>query len=187
MAGVTRAAGAALAVCLLLAADGPEILRPTHESVVPPGEITVVARTKQGKLTLDGKPLVLAEAGPGAFSAEVEAAPGRHELVLEDTAGTRTVSFFAGDAKDAPEGWRRFRSHPPVAACGACHKVEEGAWTFAGDASCFGCHEKETFPEAHTHNPVVLAECQMCHLPHGSTAPAHLKLRRDLACKQCHG
>jgi predicted CXXCH cytochrome family protein len=54
-------------------------------------------------------------------------------------------------------------------------------------SSCFACHERAAFPKIHTHNTDILAECQSCHLPHGSAVKGHLKLAKDTACKQCHG
>ena len=36
-------------------------------------------------------------------------------------------------------------------------------------------------------NDEVLADCVLCHNPHGSTEEFHLKMPRETACKQCHG
>jgi hypothetical protein len=33
----------------------------------------------------------------------------------------------------------------------------------------------------------VLAECQMCRSQHGSAVKAHLKMKKELACKQVGG
>jgi len=161
----------------VLAAED-RILRPAANSAVKPGATSIIA-SGAGALKLDGKPAPAKKLAPGVWSAEVDVPPGVHEIEI----GTAKLRFLAG----SPEGgWKEFRMHPPAAACGACHAVIEGAWSFK-DGSCFGCHDPQAFPKTHQHASEVLLECQMCHDPHGSTEKFHLKLARDLACKQCHG
>ncbi|MGH9659758.1 MAG: cytochrome c3 family protein, partial [Bryobacteraceae bacterium] len=53
--------------------------------------------------------------------------------------------------------------------------------------SCFSCHDAKAFAEPHSHNAETLVECQTCHEPHGSTEKTHLKMRKQVACKLCHG
>jgi predicted CXXCH cytochrome family protein len=157
--------------------EGPRILRPADGAALPPGPIVVIARGTSS-LQFDGKPLSV-QAG----SATITPSAGRHELRL----GDQKVQFFVGPA--APAEFRPYRLHPPAeAACSTCHAIRDGAWEFRGaEASCFGCHDAKKFPVGHTHNAEVLSECGLCHDPHGSAEKFHLKLKRETACKQCHG
>jgi len=169
-------------LALAQAPEGPRLLRPADRSALPAGPLTVVARG-DGPLVLDGQPVKTARPGPGAIAAELTLAPGPHALSF---AG-QSIRFFAGP--NPPAGYLPYRLHPPAAAsCDTCHVVRDGAWDFRGAASsCFGCHDQKKFPIGHTHNAEVLAECGLCHDPHGSTEKFHLKFARETACKQCHG
>ena len=161
--------------------------------MVPPGPLAIVARAPaRAELRLDGKPLPAAMPAPPALTATVTLAPGRHELLLISSGQEVRVQFFVRSPTraDQPAGWLEFRTHPPSASCDACHAVRNGTWSFKGEAqseSCFSCHKPEAFAGVHSHTSETLAECQMCHSAHGSTAVRHLKLKKDLACKQCHG
>ena len=153
------------------------ILRPTNQSVVPPGPLSIVAKG-EGELQLDGKPVAAQKPAPGVIHARVDVAAGKHVLTL----GALKVEFAAGPA---PDGWKPFRAHPPAAECVTCHTAQ--SWEFKGAEACLGCHDQAAFPKLHTHNTEVLNECQLCHLPHGSTEARHLKFAKETACKQCHG
>jgi predicted CXXCH cytochrome family protein len=163
---------------LALALAGPEVfLSPLPQSVVQPGSLPVIAKGA-GELRLNGKPVTASTPSPGVVHAKVEVGPGRHVLSL----GEHRIEFAAGQAQ---EGWKPFRAHPPAAQCAACHTPQ--TWEPRGAEACFACHNAEPFAKVHTHNAEVLAECHLCHMPHGSTAKAHLKMAKETACKQCHG
>lgn len=166
------------------APEGPRILRPLDRTVLKPGPLAIIARGA-GELRLDGKPLATAQPAPEVVTATITPGPGLHELAL----GDRKLQFFVGATK-APSGWKAYRPHPPAATCETCHAVKDGAWGFQAvplSTNCFGCHDQKSFPVGHAHNAEVLAECQLCHDPHGSTEKFHLKMPRETACKQCHG
>ena len=189
-----RAAWLLVAIAAAAQETGPRIFRPMDQTVVAAGPLSVVARTGgKGELLLDGKPVAATEPGPNALTAALKPSPGMHDLKLVSDGDPVVVRFFvrdAGNAAEAPKDWLEFKSHPPSAGCDACHAVQDGAWGFKGDtlaSNCAACHEANAFPEIHTHNTVTLAECQLCHSPHGSTAAKLLKLKKELACKQCHG
>lgn len=176
---------------LLASAAGQEspraILRPWPDSIVAAGALTVIVKANGGELLLDGKRLEATRPARGVMTAAVAVAPGMHELVLRSV-GEERIRFYAGEP--GPEGWKRYRPHPPEAACESCHRIEGGAWTLQGETAgpaCLACHEAAVFPKSHTHRAPELEECQMCHDPHGSTEPRHLKMSREAACKQCHG
>ena len=179
-----RVGAAAIGVLALaqVSPDGPRVLRPRDKSAVAAGKLSIIARSG-APLLLDGKPVDAKRPGPGALAAEVHLAPGLHEL----SAGGQTIRFFAGP--NPPAGFQAYRLHPPSgASCETCHAVRDGAWEFRGaETSCLGCHDLKKFPVTHTHNTEVLAECGLCHDPHGSTGKFHLKFVRETACKLCHG
>jgi len=160
-------------------------LAPADQSLVPAGPVRVIARpASSAPLLVDGKRVDSTEPAPGVMTAVVHLAPGGHEL---EVAGVK-LRLFAGSGPPPP-GWKPFRAHPPAAACDMCHLAKAGVWGLkrASAASlCFTCHGRPQFPATHTHNTDILAECQGCHDPHGSTAKSHLKLPRERACKQCH-
>ena len=109
---------------------------------------------------------------------------GKHTLILKDGGVEKRVEFMGGT------GLPEFRVHPPAATCDTCHAVKDGAWSFKSivlSDSCFTCHDSGKFPTAHTHVPEILPDCQLCHQPHGSAAAKHLKMKKEVACKQCHG
>ena len=183
----------AAAFALAQEADGPGFLRPTSESVVAEGPLVVIARTAgMGEMRLDGKPLESKQPAPNVITATVKLASGRHDLTLSTGGAEYKAQIFvkakSGGAA-APEGWAEFRLHPPAATCETCHAVKAGAWAFKSAAlseSCFGCHDAKPFPVSHSHNSETLAECQLCHRPHGSTVKSHLKMKKEVACKVCH-
>ncbi|MBI3665609.1 MAG: hypothetical protein HY236_05180 [Acidobacteria bacterium] len=156
--------------------------------------VSVIARGLAGsKLQLDGKPVVSAAPATGVLAATISPATGLHELALVTSGGSQKSQFFVrtGSAAEPPDGWKAYRPHPPGATgCDTCHAVKNGSWAFraqALSAVCFQCHDQKAFAEPHSHNERLLADCQSCHDPHGSTERFHLKLPRETACKQCHG
>ncbi|MFN0172056.1 MAG: cytochrome c3 family protein [Bryobacteraceae bacterium] len=171
--------------------SGPKFFRPLDHTVIKAGTLDMVARASPAaQFTLDGKPLAATSPGPGAWTARVPMSPGKHEMTLKDGAVNQVVSFFVPGEGDAPAEWAAFRLHPPAATCETCHAVKQGSWAFKHDVlseSCLVCHDAKQFPVNHQHTPDVLVDCQMCHQPHGASAAKLLKLRKELACKQCHG
>jgi predicted CXXCH cytochrome family protein len=177
-------------LCAAQEERGPAILRPSHESVLKPGPISVVARVvKPARLTLDGKLVAANSPADNVLTAVVELSAGPHEFALESGGGTTKVSVVAAIAS-GPAGWGVFKVHPPSAQCSSCHVAKEGVWSLKGLAAaenCTACHNAKKFPEKHTHEVKVLEQCQMCHDPHGSTMPALLIMDKETSCKQCHG
>ena len=170
-------------------AGGPRILRPENNSTVDAGSLSIIAKAVgEGELKLDSKPLTASKPANGILTATIEVSPGTHELVLVSGGAEYKVRFHAGAS--APEGWQKYRSHPPAAECSTCHSAAAGEWALKEEVagpSCMTCHDAVSFPKAHTHKPEEIEECQMCHNPHGSTAKRHLIMSKEVACKQCHG
>ncbi|MBI3680957.1 MAG: hypothetical protein HY235_11240 [Acidobacteria bacterium] len=172
----------------VFAQESPAILTPAHESVVAPGIVRLIGKTDgKAQALLDGKPVEVVSPAPGVVLGEIKVAEGAHELILRSEGGEARIRFAAGKEQD---GWKMFRPHPPApTACDACHAVRDGVWAMKRASLaplCFTCHDKQKYPEVHTHNTDLLADCQNCHLPHGSAARSHLKLPKQTACRQCH-
>jgi predicted CXXCH cytochrome family protein len=149
------------------------------------GPVRVIARVSPGqKALLDGKAFEASAPAEGVLLASLKLAPGTHEIAV----GAEKVRFHVGAG--APAGFSPFRDHPPVVAgCDSCHAVKEGAWALKRaslSGICFQCHDREAFPKAHTHVYGTLADCQMCHNPHGSASAAHMKMEKARACTLCH-
>ena len=179
-------------VITLTKAQTPEvagILRPTDQAVLETEEVEVIARP--GGLWLDGKSLEErpAEAMRQVLSLRIPA--GRHELIWKNGDADQRIQFIVKTSANTvvPPEWKSYRAHPPQAECQSCHASKQ-----PGDfkkitvaETCFTCHEQSSFAAGHTHNDQVLAECVLCHNPHGATEKFHLKMARETACKQCHG
>ena len=173
-----------LLIALLgVAALPAEILAPTQDAVVAVGAVRIIARVEgKGELRVNGKNVAAESPAAGVLTAEVKLTAGAHEIAL----------FAAGKEekrKIQVGGKVNFRPHPPAAGCDACHAVKNGEWAFQRASLtgvCFTCHQRDSFAAKHTHVPGVLADCQMCHSAHGSTAVAHLKMEKAQACKLCH-
>ena len=164
-------------------AEEPAILRPADSTFVSSGPVSIVARG-EGDLRLDGKAVPALRPAAGVVTATLSPSPGWHELSL----GTAKIRFWFGK----PQGeMAEFKPHPPGAAgCDACHAVRNGAWEIKGGSAgdnCLACHDRAAFVKLHQHNPDVLQDCQLCHFPHGSAVKSHLKMKKETACKQCHG
>ena len=172
------------AVIACVAQDEPSILAPPNNAVFEKGPVRFIARVENGaQVRLDGKPVAGESPVPGMVTIEMKLEPGPHEVAI----GKETVRFFVGPG--APAGFKPFKFHPPMADCNTCHAVKNGEWAFQKASLvtlCSQCHDKEKFPAKHTHVMGVLADCQICHNPHGSTEVGHMKRAKDLACKQCH-
>ena len=164
------------------------ILSPPANSAHPAGPVRVIARGARGaKLLLDGAAVTATSPAPGVLSASITPKPGEHTLEIAGAKDSQKVRFFSGAG--AREPFLPFRAHPPVETCTSCHALKDGEWAFARPSLggiCFGCHDREAFPGTHSHVPGVLADCQLCHDPHGSTAKGQLKMSKETACKQCH-
>ena len=185
-------------VLLLLAAMGSaqenapnRILRPVDGAVIADGKIEMIAKlVSKGQLLLDGKILNTRQKAPGVITYALETAAGLHVLELQFEGGTEKVRFAAGPA---PEGevWKPFRLHPPAATCETCHAVISNVWELKHaklETSCGGCHNAlKGFAANHQHNTTQLADCALCHNPHGSTTQFHMRYPRAVACKLCHG
>lgn len=185
---------------LFLNAEEPApspILAPPPQSAhaASSGPVRFIGRSSSSaatpELKLDGKAVSLTSPHEGVFTAEVApGAAGVHELEFEGQK-LRFAVTDRGAGGAPPDGFQAFRPHPPANQCQTCHAVRNGKWRFQRvslASVCSQCHAKATFPAKHTHEMAVLTDCQLCHNPHGSTTaiPAHLKLSRDTACKQCH-
>lgn len=172
----------------LRAQDPPLFFTPADKSVVPPGPFRVIAKSAgKTEILVDDQPVAVASPVSGVVRAELKLAPGAHHIVARNESGETKVQVFAGKQH---ADWPSFKLHPPVATCETCHAVKEGAWALRRASLapiCASCHPQNRFPLIHTHNTDLLAECQNCHMPHGSTAAKLLKMPKDTACKQCHG
>lgn len=181
------AAAALLGQTLLSQDDDPgKIMRPPDKSAHESGSVDVVATAPAGKLTLDGKPVEVAQPFPNVFHGSLQVPRGEHTLTLTWEGGRKEVRFFSGP--NAPAGFAAFHQHPPVPGivCTQCHEVSSrGRFRFKG--GCFDCHKQETFAKIHTHPPAILEQCGMCHNAHGSTVKSHLIYSKENACKLCHG
>jgi predicted CXXCH cytochrome family protein len=91
-------------------------------------------------------------------------------------------------------GWvGRKHTHAPVSTgpqCLSCHGPHGGAGVpslrTAGDALCFGCHERKKFQGAVVH-AAMKRGCVTCHDPHGSDGPRLVKESNIAdACRKCH-
>lgn len=175
----------ALAALLGLAQEpaAEAILSPADQSTVAVGSVRLIARGA-GLLLVDGKMVASEQPAPGVVSAVVALAAGTHQIAM----GARKIRVHAGGG--APGDWKPYQAHPPSATgCDTCHAVKDGAWAMRRASLapiCFTCHDRGKFPATHTHNTDILADCQSCHDPHGSTGKAHLRMSRERACKQCH-
>ncbi len=171
-----------------LAQDPTALFTPVDQSVVSEGKLRVAGRAAgKAELLLDGKATPHTSPGPGAVMADLTLTPGAHELVLRGEGGEAKARFFVGKEHG---DWKLFRPHAPVAAgCDTCHAVKNDTWALKRASLsplCHTCHEKEKFPVVHTHNTDTLADCQNCHMPHGSAAKGHLVKPKEALCKQCH-
>lgn len=182
LAGLAQAAGAARA-------QEPQtagILRPSDRSVLQSGALQIIART--GEIWLDGKPIRQPQDRGGRQALSVSAPAGKHELLWKHAGGFQKIEFFvASGPTETPPGWKVYKEHPPQAECAACHAGEKDFRKSSIAETCFSCHEQKAFPAAHSHNSEVLAECVLCHDPHGSAERFHLRMTRETTCKQCHG
>lgn len=177
-----------LLIAVSARAEPPAILTPTDQSVVTGPVLQVIGRAaSQAQLLMNGRPVEIQHVGPGAILARITVSPGKHELLLRDNEGQTAVSFMADPASQAGAP---FRPHPPLeVTCEGCHAVKDNTWALKRTTTaslCFSCHERSKFPAAHTHGTDILADCQVCHLPHGSAAKAHLRRPKAAACRQCH-
>ena len=169
--------------------DKAGILRPTDQSVLETEQVQIIARA--GELWLDGKSLKSRQAQDPRQALSVQIPAGRHELVWKSGDALQKIQFAVTTSgkTSVPPGWKVYRAHPPQAECQTCHTGEQpGNFKRITVAeTCFSCHEQKAFAAGHAHNDEVLAECVLCHNPHGSTEKFHLKITRETACKQCHG
>jgi predicted CXXCH cytochrome family protein len=162
-----------------------KILRPVDHSWLASGALDIVATAPGGTLELDGAPINAEQPFPNVFHAVLRAPPGSHSLVLRWDGGKKEITFFSGP--NAPADFQAFRQHPPLAGaqCTQCHWLNQrGRFAFRG--GCFDCHQRDGFARIHTHDPVVLEQCGMCHNAHGSVVKAHLLYSKENACKICH-
>lgn len=161
------------------------ILRPTDGASLPNGKIEGIAKVAtSGKVFLDGAPVAAKEKAPGVLTFSIDTPSGAHTLELKYDGGSEKLTFTSGNSG------KPFRMHPPAATCETCHAMKESAWAFKNDMlekTCSGCHNLKEFAKTHQHNLEQLADCALCHNPHGSSEAFHMKYPRKVACKQCHG
>lgn len=183
-----RSLPALFLISVLAAQSPPEVFAPANHSVVPPGPFKFIAKSP-GKthVTLDGAELTVASPAPGVVRSEFKLSPGSHEIVARNESGETRIEVFAGKTHGE---FQPFKLHPPVATCETCHAVKQNSWALRRASLapiCASCHPQNRFALIHTHNTDLLAECQGCHMPHGSTAAKLLKQPKETACRQCHG
>lgn len=173
---------------LALAQERPLFYAPLDKSVIAPGALRVVVSSMgETTLLLDGKVVKTDAPAPGVIRADLTLAPGAHELVARNGAGESKIGVFAGRQQ---AGFEPFKQHPPTATCETCHAVKQGEWALRRASLapiCAACHPQDRFAKVHTHGTDLLAECQACHMPHGSQAAKLLKQPKEIGCKQCHG
>ncbi len=179
-----RSRSLVLCAALLFAQDEPNLLSPPNGASFASGPVRVIARAEgKPEITVDGKPIALESPVDGVATANLKLEPGAHVVGF----GKESAKVFVGEG--APTEFKPFRFHPAMASCTSCHAVKNGVWAFQRPSlvtTCGQCHAKEKFPAKHTHEMGILADCQICHDPHGSTAAGHLRKQKDVACKQCH-
>jgi len=170
-------------------AEKSGILRPADQSVLDAEEVQIIVRG--GEIWLDGKSLKQPQAQATRQPLSMRISAGRHELVWKNGDASQKVQFMVTTSGKtaAPPGWKVYKGHPPQAECQNCHAGKQpGDFKKSTVAeTCFTCHAQYAFATGHAHNDEVLAECVLCHNPHGSTEKFHLKMTRETACKQCHG
>jgi predicted CXXCH cytochrome family protein len=130
------------------------------------------------------------------WTTVVSLSPGEHALEL-DAAKTRLMCLASPSSTNAPSGWTLWYPHPsptkpeePI-QCASCHDVKPGdTGSVIGRAkppqSCFTCHNEVDLRLTHSHVLEPLANCLMCHDPHGSPRPKLLIDTREKLCTQCH-
>ena len=175
-------------VGVLVSAQEPapnRILRPTDGASLPNGKIEGIAKAvKSGAIFIDGAPVATKEKAPGVLTFSIDTPNGVHTLELRYDGGSEKLTFTSGKSETP------FRLHPPAAPCETCHTVQESNWAFKNDVlekTCAGCHSLKDFATRHQHNLEQLADCALCHNPHGSSEAFHMKYPRKVACKLCHG
>ena len=165
------------------------ILRPTDQSVLETEEVQIIARA--GEVWLDGKSLKERQTQGARQALSIRIPAGRHELIWKNGDALQKIQFAVTSSGNIaiPPDWKVYRAHPPQAECQNCHSGENPRDFKKATVAetCFTCHEQKAFAAGHAHNDEVLAECVLCHNPHGSTEKFHLKMTRETACKQCHG
>ena len=174
-----------LAANALPAADAGLIVKPPDGAWIQANEVEIIAKAAEGRLSVDGKPVVAEEPFPGVLHARVAVSAGPHTVRLESPEGSSIVSFNTGPAaEDRNVG--PYTDHPPVqVACSHCHSVSRrGRFRFSG--GCQTCHGKEQFIRTHSHEMHELSTCGMCHDAHGSSTAKLLVMPQGQACKQCH-
>lgn len=169
--------------------DQAGILRPTDQSVLETEEVQIIARA--GECWLDGKSIRKFQTQNPRQALSIRLSAGRHELVWKNGDAHQRIQFVVTGSESAvvPAGWKVYRAHPPQSECQTCHAGDQPADFKKSTVAetCFTCHEQKAFAASHSHNDEVLAECVLCHNPHGSTERFHMKMTREIACKQCHG
>ena len=167
------------------AQEGGKIIRPLDGSVLPVGEIHVLATAIEGRLEFDDKTVQVEEPFPNVFQTKLKASQGEHSLSLFWEGGNKQIRFWARE--NLPESFKKFVSHPPTEVeCTLCHSLSRrGRFRFTA-GSCFSCHVKGSFISSHWHAPHIFEQCGQCHNAHGSTTEDHLVLTRETACGLCH-
>jgi predicted CXXCH cytochrome family protein len=132
----------------------------------------------------------------GLLLATLTLKPGAHVLEVAG-ASTRLFRSMTTNLSDAPKGWLLFHPHPPAhdtsqpMDCQSCHEVRVAeAKSLLGRAkvpqTCQQCHGEVELRLIHSHIMEPLANCRMCHNPHGTSRPSLLINDQDKLCSQCH-
>ena len=177
----------------LTSAQTPEtagILRPTDQAVLETEEVQVIARP--GELWLDGKSLKERQTQAMRQALSLRIPAGRHELIWKNGDTSSENSIHCQNLCEHC-GSARVESLQGASSSGRMSELSRGKGSREfSRRSPLQRHasrvtSKSTFAAGHAHNDEVLAECVLCHNPHGSTEKFHLKMTRETACKQCHG
>ena len=88
------------------AQEGGKIIRPLDGSVLPVGEIHVLATAIEGRLEFDDKTVQVEEPFPNVFQTKLKASQGEHSLSLFWEGGNKQIRFWAGE--NPPESFKKF-------------------------------------------------------------------------------
>lgn len=146
---------------------------------------------------LDAKsPLLPDKSDKALWLGTVKLKPGSHVLALEN-GQTHLFRSTAADGSGGPSGWPLFHPHPGITdtnrpvECLSCHEVKAAnPAPSLGRAklpdTCQVCHPPVDLRLIHSHIMEPLANCLMCHDPHGTLFPSLLHDTKVKVCTQCH-
>jgi predicted CXXCH cytochrome family protein len=170
-----------------------QVLFPPDKSVLPSGQIDLIAKSPADTVTVDGKPQKLQAFKAPLRVARLRLSTGFHEIGL----GDEKIEFFVTvtpDDHDGPKDWpitRRHQLEIKGDRCVGCHETsknseEEVVGEVKSYKACLECHEPVEFELIHSHPLEPLEPCQMCHAMHAATLDNLLKRPVKQACDKCH-